>query len=140
LQELATVAAPACGGLAAVRHQTFVYMHTLYSKALVRLVLLLGMSMLIGYLCVSRSYHHTPLFGQEEFSWQLRKWNSGSDAASALNAKVDGSRLIMEFVLSGSNPSPHASTALLFTDRNGKPTLLDWSRYGKISFEARCFS
>ena len=113
-------------------------MHTLYSKALVRLFLLLGMSVLIGYLCVSRSYHSVPLFGQEDFSWQLRKAHSDAPNAS-LNAKVDAARLIMEFVLSGSNPYPYASTALFFTDRDGKPALLDWSRFGKISFEARCF-
>jgi AraC-like DNA-binding protein len=114
-------------------------MQALYLKALVRLVLLLGISILIGYLCVSRSYHRVPLFGQEEFSWQLRKWHSGSDATGALNAKVDAARLIMEFVLSGDNAYPTASAALFFTDRNGKPTLLDWSRFGKMSFEARCF-
>ena len=120
-------------------HPTAIHMNTLFSKALVRLVPLLGITILIGYLCISCSYHSAPLFGQEEFSWQLRKWNSGSDAASAVNARVDGPRLIMEFVLSGNNSSPHASTALLFTDRNGKPTLRDWSSFGMISFEARCF-
>ena len=114
-------------------------MHPLYSKALLRLALLLGISILIGYLCVSRSYHRTPLFGQDEFSWQLRTWNRGDDAAGALDAKVDGNRLSMEFLLSGSNAFPLASAGLLFTDRNGKPILRDWSRFGKISFEARCF-
>ncbi|MEO5932235.1 MAG: helix-turn-helix transcriptional regulator [Duganella sp.] len=97
------------------------------------------MSILIGYLCVSRSYHRVPLFGQDEFFWQLRTWNRGDDAAGALNAKVDGSRLSMEFLLSGSNAFPLASAGLLFTDNNGKPILRDWSRFGKISFEARCF-
>jgi AraC-like DNA-binding protein len=111
-------------------------MHTLYSKALVRLVLLLGLSILMAYLCVSRSYHSVPLFGDEDFSWQLRTHNS-SDATGKLNAKVDATRLIMEFVLSGSNP--YVSSGLLFRDRNGKPALLDWSRFDHISFEARCF-
>ena len=113
-------------------------MHKLYSKALVRLVLLLGASILIGYLCVSRSYHRVALFEQEDFSWQLLKAN-GNDATTKLNAKVDVARLIMEFVLSDTNPHPNVSTALFFTDRAGKPALLDWSRFGKISFEARCF-
>lgn len=113
-------------------------MHSLYSKALVRLVLLLGVSVLIGYLCVSRSYHSIPLFGQDDFSWRLLTAN-GNDTTTKLNAKVDAARLIMEFVLSDSNPHPNVSTALFFTDRAGKPALLDWSRFGKISFEARCF-
>jgi AraC-like DNA-binding protein len=113
-------------------------MHALYSKALVRLILLLGMSILIGYLCVSRSYHRVPLFGQEDFSWQLRT-DYGNDATTKLNAKVDAARLIMEFVLSGSNPHSYVSSGLLFTDRKGKPALFDWSRFDKISFEARCF-
>jgi AraC-like DNA-binding protein len=113
-------------------------MHTLYSKALIRLVLLLGLSMLIGYLCVSRSYHQVPLFGQEDFSWELRM-HKGNDATTNLNARVDAARLIMEFVLSSSNPQPYVSAGLLFTDRNGKVALRDWSRFSKISFEARCF-
>jgi AraC-like DNA-binding protein len=113
-------------------------MHTLYSKALVRLFLILGVSILIGYLCVSRSYHRVPLFGQEDFSWEVRKHNT-DDASTEVKAKVDAARLIMEFLLSGSNPHSYVSSALYFTDREGKPALLDWSRFDKISFEARCF-
>ncbi len=113
-------------------------MHALYSKALLRLVLLLGISILIGYLCVSRSYHRVALFEQEDFSWQLRT-HSTKDALTNLNARVDGERLIVEFVLSGGNPASYVSTGLVFTDRKGKPALFDWSRFGKISFEARCF-
>jgi len=97
------------------------------------------MSILIGYLCVSRSYHRVPLFEQEDFSWQLRKSHNGNDATNPLNAKVDGTRLIMEYVLSDSTPYSYASAGLFFTDRNGKPALFDWSRFDKISFEARCF-
>ncbi len=113
-------------------------MHSLYSKALVRLILLLGMSTLTGYVCVSCSHHRVPLFGQEDFSWQLRT-HKGNDATTSLRARVDAARLIMEFVLSGSSSRPYVSSGLLFRDSNGKPALLDWSRFGKISFEARCF-
>ncbi|PQP02381.1 AraC family transcriptional regulator [Massilia phosphatilytica] len=114
-------------------------MHALYSKALVRLVLLLGMTVLIGYLCISRSNHREALFEQEDFSWQLRKANNSNAGAASVNAQVDAGRLIMEYLLSGSAPYLYASTGLLFTDRNGKPALFDWSRFDKISFEARCF-
>ncbi|MDQ1919177.1 helix-turn-helix domain-containing protein [Massilia pseudoviolaceinigra] len=114
-------------------------MRALYSKALVRLVLLLGLSILIGFLCVTRSYHRVSLFDQDDFSWQLRKSHNGNDTTTSLNARVDAARLIMEFVLSGKTPYLYASSALLFTDGNGKPALLDWSRFDKISFEARCF-
>lgn len=113
-------------------------MRELYSKALLRLVLLLGMSILIGYLCVTRSYHRVALFEQEDFSWELRTHGT-NDATTNLNARVDSGRLIIEFFLSGSNPQSYVSTGLFFTDRSGKPALLDWSRFGKISFEARCF-
>ncbi|MEO5932398.1 MAG: helix-turn-helix domain-containing protein [Duganella sp.] len=136
LRGLTTAVSPACGG-SVIGHQ-LLFMHTLYSKALVRLVLLLGVSILIGYPCVSLSYHRVPLFGQKDFSWRLLKAN-GNDATTKLNSKVDVARLIMEFVLSDTNPHPNVSTALFFTDRTGKPALLDWSRFGKISFEARCF-
>jgi AraC-like DNA-binding protein len=113
-------------------------MHALYSKALFRLVLLLGTSILVGYLCVIRSYHRVALFEQEDFSWQLRT-HSTHDATTHLNARVDAARLIMEYVLSGSDPHAYVSSGLFFTDRNGKPALFDWSRFDKISFEARCF-
>ncbi|QBI01719.1 helix-turn-helix domain-containing protein [Pseudoduganella albidiflava] len=119
-------------------HSTELSMHALYSKALLRLILLLGVSILFGYLCVIRSYHRVALFEQDDFSWQLRT-HSTKDATTNVNARVDAERLIMEFVLSGSNPHSYISTGLLFTDRNRKPALFDWSRFGKISFEARCF-
>lgn len=112
-------------------------MHPLYSKALVRLVLLLGISTLTGYVCVSRSHHRVPLFGQADFSWQLRT-HKGNDATTSLDARVDAARLIMEFVLSGSSSRPYVASGLLFRDSNGKPALLDWSRFDKISVEARC--
>ena len=117
----------------------FTFMHNLYSKALVRLFLLLCVSVLVGYLCVGRSYHRLPLLGQENFSWQLRKAHNGDDAIAPLLTKFDAGRLIMEFVLSRDQPYPFALTALYFTDRNGKPVLSDWSGFGKMSFEARCF-
>jgi len=118
-------------------HPTFICMHALYSKALLRLVLLLGLSILVGFLCVSRSYHRVPLFEQEDFSWKLRT-HSSKDATD-LNARVDAERLIVEYVLAGSDPNSYVTTGLLFRDRGGKPALFDWSRFGKISFEARCF-
>ena len=114
-------------------------MHSLYSKALIRLVLLLGVSILIGHLCVSRSYHRVPLFGQENFHWKLFTAAHGGDATTNVSAKVDAERLIMEFVLSGTNSPSYVSSALFFTDGNGKPVLLDWSGFETISFEARCF-
>jgi AraC-like DNA-binding protein len=114
-------------------------MHTLYSKALVRLILLLGVSILIGYLCVSRSYHRVPLFEQENIHWKLFTAFHGNDASTRPNAKVDAARLIMEFVLPESRPQSFVSSALFFTDNKGQPVLLDWTRFGSISFEARCF-
>ena len=97
------------------------------------------MTILVGYLCVSRSNHRESLFEQEDFSWELRKTHNSSTPTTSVNAKVDAGRLIMEYFLSGNNPYLYASTGLLFTDRNGKPALFDWSRFDKISFEARCF-
>ena len=114
-------------------------MHTLYSKALIRLVLLLGVSILIGFLCVSRSYHRVPLFEQENFHWRLSTGAHGSEATTKPKAKVDAGRLIMEFVVPDTRPHSFVSSALFFTDHNDKPVLLDWSRFDTISFEARCF-
>ncbi|KQX01650.1 hypothetical protein ASC94_03325 [Massilia sp. Root418] len=65
--------------------------------------------------------------------------HSTNDGATNLSAKVDAARLIMEFVLSGSNPHSYVSSALFFRDSKGKPALFDWSGFDKISFEARCF-
>jgi AraC-like DNA-binding protein len=114
-------------------------MQAFYSKALLRLFLLLGASIAAAYLCIGRSYHSEPLFGQQDFAWQLRNWHNSTDGTTKLNGKVDAGRLVMEFTLSGSTPYPNAATALFFTDRHGKPAMRDWSRFDKLSFEARCF-
>lgn len=114
-------------------------MHALFSKALVRLIVLLGLSTLIGYLCVSGSYHRVPFFGQDDFAWETRQWNGSNDAPNALKVNVENARLVMEFVLLGGKAYSQASAALFFTNRQGKPALRDWSRFDKISFEARCF-
>lgn len=114
-------------------------MHALYSKALFRLILLLAASFLLGMLCIGKSYHSEALFGQEDFGWQLRNWHNSSDGTTRLNAKVDAGRVIMEFTLSESNDHPYAATGLFFTDRQGKVRMRDWTRFGKLSFEARCF-
>lgn len=114
-------------------------MQAFYSKALLRLALLLGASMLAGYLCVRGSYHSEPLFGQEGFAWRLQNWHNGSDGTTRLASKVEGGRLVMEFTLPGNSPAPFAATGLFFTDRQGQAAMRDWSGFGKLSFDARCF-
>jgi AraC-like DNA-binding protein len=114
-------------------------MQAFYKQALLRLVLLLGVSLLVGDLCFERSHHREDLLGHPDMPFQLRSWNNSGGGSTDLRAKADASRVVMEFTLSGKAPYTYASTSLFFTDAKGKPRLLDWSRFDKISLEARCF-
>jgi AraC-like DNA-binding protein len=117
-------------------------MHALYFKALLRLVLLLGLSIVVAYLCVSRSYHQEALLGpaQDGFSWHLSSRSvGGADTGSMARPESDQSRVIMDFVLADGVANSYAATKVVFTDRKGTPKLLDFSKFGRISFEARCF-
>jgi AraC-like DNA-binding protein len=117
-------------------------MHALYLKALLRLLLLLGLSGVVAYVCVARSYHHETLLGpsQDGFAWQLKSRSVGAaNVGATARPESDQSRVMMDFTLSGATPNSYAATTVAFTDRNGKPTLLDFSRFGHMRFEARCF-
>jgi AraC-like DNA-binding protein len=93
-------------------------MGAFYRRSLIALACLLAGSLLLGYVCVDRSYLHTPLLPAQ---------------GSALPWHMDTS------TNAGGTPEhPFAAADLLFEDRDGKPRHVDLSRYDSVSFQARC--
>lgn len=116
-------------------------MHAFYLKALLRLALLLAASAVVAYLCVERSYHRAALHESSAapFSWLTYARSQDSEGAPAPKAAFDARRLGLDYLLPETSARPFAAASVMFTDGVGKPVLLDWSRYEKISFQARCF-
>jgi len=114
-------------------------MQAFYKKALLRFVLLLGVTLVVGDVCFERSHQHEDLLGHPDMPFQLHSWNNSGGGSTDLRTRADAARVVMEFTLSGKEPYTYAATSLLFTDSHGKPRLLDWSRFDRVSFEARCF-
>jgi AraC-like DNA-binding protein len=116
-------------------------MHELYFKALLRLILLLSVSILVAYVCVSRSYRHEVFLGpsQDAFSWHLKPRTDATEKGrSEVRSKAAASRVMVDFTLAGVIPNPYAATAVVFTGQDGKPKLLDVSNFSGMTFEARC--
>ncbi|MEO7580712.1 MAG: helix-turn-helix domain-containing protein [Massilia sp.] len=101
------------------------------------------MSGVVSYACVSRSYRQDVLIGTaaEGFKYQLanRTFAPGANAHSILRSKAEPTRLLIDFTLDAAASNPYAATAIVFTGADGKPALIDLSRYGSISFDARCY-
>jgi len=114
-------------------------MQAFYKQALLRFVLLLGLTLVVGNVCFERSHQHTDLLGHPDMPFQLHYWNNSGNNDADFRAGADAARVAMEFTLSGKEPHASAAASLSFTDARGKPGLLDWSRFDKVSFEARCF-
>lgn len=112
-------------------------MQAFHFKALLRFVLLLGLSIAVAAVCVSRSYHSEALLGsaQHAYAWHAK---SRSVGAAHTRSAADRSRLTMDYTLSGAIENAYSATTVVFTERDGAPTLVDLSKFGNISFEARC--
>ncbi|SFV16555.1 helix-turn-helix domain-containing protein [Pseudoduganella namucuonensis] len=117
-------------------------MQEFYKKALIAFVSLAGVSLLVGYWCVSLSHLRLPLLPAQDSSMPWRGEGS-SDALdgggnSAIQIVDATSRLRFRFILTKTAVHPYATAALVFQDKNGKPVLVDLSRYTSISLNAKC--
>lgn len=115
-------------------------MHEFYLKALLRGLLLLCLSALAGYVCVTRSYHQEPLLDAErDYAWQLLARDEVGSGGVGPRPKAEAGHVVMEYSLSPAANYPYAGTVVAFTDKRGAGRMLDWSGFGKMSFVARCF-
>ncbi len=112
-----------------------------YKKALSVLLGLLAFGALLSYLCLERTFLHEALLpgDQSELGWYLdEETDVYQGGQSQLHANDWRYSLDYEFTLSNAATHPSASVSLVFTDAEGKPQMLNMSRYSRISFSVKC--
>ena len=113
-------------------------MQEFYKKTLYGFLILLAASVLVGYVCVSRSYLSAPLLptGDSALPWTLKP---DSDLPQS-RASIDQGRqrLGFTFKLSPDTAYPFAAVGLFFTNGNGTPAHVDLSRYTSVTVAAKC--
>lgn len=112
-----------------------------YKKALMVLLGLVVFSLLLAYLCVSRTFLQVALLPAEQS--QL-PWVAQSETdifqGGASRLQLNDTRLSLDFEveLSDRIEHPGASVGLMFHDAEGKPMLEDLSAFTSASFEVKC--
>jgi AraC-like DNA-binding protein len=117
-------------------------MQKFYNNALMGCLGLLLVSLLVGYICIDRTYLYLPLVPaeQSELNWQLTSRTDATDngGSSTVTIHDDQFSLSFDFTVVTQAQYPYAEVALAFTDASGAPTLVDLSPYDSLSFNARC--
>jgi len=116
-------------------------MQEFYNKALMGLLCLLAVSILFGYVCINRTYLHLPLVpaGKSDLQWRLEAVSdSNRGGLSSIKINDDQFTINFEFTVSKKAQYPFASVELVFTDKAGKPVMVDLSQYSSISFSTKC--
>jgi len=116
-------------------------MQEFYNKALMGLLCLLAVSILVGYACVNRTYLHLPLVpaGKSDLQWRLEGVSdTNRGGLSSIKINDDQFTVNFEFTVSKKAEYPFASVELVFTDKAGKPVMVDLSQYSSISFSTKC--
>lgn len=116
-------------------------MQEFYNKALIGLLCLLVVSTLLGYLCFNRTYLHLLLVpaGKSDLIWRADAVSDANQGGlSVIKINDDQFSLNFDFTISKKAKYPFASIELLFSDKSGKPALVDLSQYSSISFSTKC--
>lgn len=116
-------------------------MQEFYNKALIGFLCLLAVSVLVGYLCLNRTYLHLSLVpaGKSGLLWRAEPTSDANrDGLSSITINDDQYSLNFDFTISKKVAYPFASADLVFIDPTDKPVLVDLSRYDSISFSAKC--
>jgi AraC-like DNA-binding protein len=116
-------------------------MQEFYNKALVVFLCLLTASILVGYICINRTYLYLQLVpsDESELHWQSEVDSDVRDGgSSSVKINDDQFSLSFEFNITKKAQYPFVTTSLAFTDPDGKADLVDLSRYDSISFSAKC--
>jgi len=112
-----------------------------YKKALVSLLGLLLLSILVGYLCVQRTFLHIPLLPADtsRFQWEAQPETDIYEGGFS-SIKIGDTRYSLDFELNVSKQAKHpfSSIALVFKDKRGQPTLVDLSAFTHVSFSVKC--
>lgn len=116
-------------------------MQEFYNKALMGFLLLLAVTTLVSYLCLSRTYLHLPLVpaGKSDLRWRAEPTSDANRGGlSTIKIKDDQFSLSFDFTIIQRVEYPFASVELTFIDQAGKPILVDLAQYDSISFSAKC--
>jgi AraC-like DNA-binding protein len=117
-------------------------MQEFYKKALLALIVLLFASALLAWFCVRQSHPTVSLLPQDRAAlpWRIATTDDAGWGGSSV-IRVQGSTersLRMDFRTTDASAYPFVSAQLLFEDGMGRLADADLSRYGKVSFIARC--
>ena len=113
-------------------------MQEFYKKALLALIFLLVVDALLAVLCVYLAFPKQTL---SRVSKSDAGWHSGtySDAVSSVRLHdTSPDRLRFDFTLKDEDAYPFAAGDLKLHDGKGRQIHQDWSRFGSISFVAKC--
>ena len=113
-------------------------MQEFYKKALLALIFLLVVDALLAVLCVYLAFPKQTL---SRVSKNDAGWHSGtySDAVSSVRLHdTSPDRLRFDFTLKDEDAYPFAAGDLKLYDGKGRQIHQDWSRFGSISFVAKC--
>ena len=116
-------------------------MQEFYNKALVVFLLMLGTSILVGYLCFNHTYLHLPLIpaGKSDLHWRVDPTSDvNQGGVSSIKINDDQYSLNFDFTMFKKVEYPTASAELVFIDSKGASALVDLSQYTSISFSTKC--
>jgi AraC-like DNA-binding protein len=119
-------------------------MQAFYKKALYAFILIVLADALLAIVLVDRSYLSQPLLqGQQGGDEHAVRWRHGFTATpwDGRVIRVDPSardQLRFDFNLPADNAIPSVSADLLAVDGKGRSALADMSKYGTLSFVAKC--
>lgn len=116
-------------------------MQTFYKKALMILLCLTLLSVVVSYICIDRTFLQVSLLpaGGSDLRWASQgDGDTSQGGQSFIRIDDDKFSLSYEFTLIHKAPYPSISASLVFKDKEGKPTLIDLSRYDHLSFSVKC--
>ena len=119
-------------------------MQEFYKKALYAFVLIVLADALLAIVLVDRSYLSQPLLSaQEAGDERAIRWRHGFTSTPWDERVIhldptarDQLRFVLDLPAGG--PEPNVSADLLAVDGQGRPALADLSKYGTVSFVAKC--
>lgn len=117
-------------------------MQDFYKKALIAFISVLAANALLATLFIYLSYPSQTLLPAESgrAGWQYVPYSDVATGGSSSIRMHDLSRERMRFdyKLTDQSQYPYVSGQLVFQDAKGRQRLVDWSKFGTVSFVARC--
>lgn len=116
-------------------------MQEFYKKALIVFVGLVLLSVVVGYVCLDRTFLRESLLpaGTGELRWSSQAESDANQGGQSI-VRIDDDKfsLSFEFTLAHKIQYPSVTVSLVFKDRDGKTTLVDLTPYDHLSFSVKC--